>query len=72
MIDAETIGAAIRTNRKRAGMSQRQLAKASGVPMGCIYHYEHGKRLPGIYNAISVADALGISLDEMIGREVPE
>jgi transcriptional regulator with XRE-family HTH domain len=63
------IGDAMRDARKRCGFSQKMLERKSGVPESTLNKYETGKAMPGLYNLIAITDALGISIDEYIGRE---
>jgi transcriptional regulator with XRE-family HTH domain len=67
----ETMGGRIKRLRKAAGMSQPQLADASGVPVGTLREWEQDRRLPSWEGAVALADGLGISLDELAGREPP-
>jgi transcriptional regulator with XRE-family HTH domain len=50
----------------------QKLAEKSGISFWCIYNYEKGKNEPGMHNLIVLADALEISLDEYVGREIPK
>lgn len=45
-MDAGAIGPALRSKRRAAGMSQRELALRSGVPQPNIAPYERGRRSP--------------------------
>jgi transcriptional regulator with XRE-family HTH domain len=63
-----TIGEAIRKARKEKGMTQAQLAAAADIYSMYISHYETGKKFPSILNLIAIADALGVSLDYLVGR----
>ncbi len=65
-----TIGEAIKKARKDKGLSQKQLAEMSGVCWVSISYYETGRAFPSILNLISLADALSVTLDELVGREV--
>lgn len=57
--------AAIRTER---GMTQDELADASGVSRSSIAKYESGKHTPSIDIVMKLAIALDCSLDVLIGR----
>jgi transcriptional regulator with XRE-family HTH domain len=57
--------------REAAGLSQSQLAKQAGVPVGTLQGWEQARRLPRLEAAVRLADALGITLDELVGRESP-
>lgn len=65
-----TVSEAMKRAREKAGLSQYQLAKISGVVAQSISKYELGKALPRVDTVEFLADALGISIDEYIGHEV--
>jgi transcriptional regulator with XRE-family HTH domain len=58
----------IKELRKERGWSQIQLAVKIDVYPDYISWWESGKRDPSLINAISLADAFGVSLDELCGR----
>ena len=64
----KTIGEYIKDARESKGYSQRELAKKSGIGISNIGHWERGQTFPSIINLIPVADVLGITLDELVGR----
>ena len=47
------------------GMTQKELADASGINEAAISHYVKGDRIPRGLNLARIADALGVSLDEL-------
>ena len=51
------------------GMSQADLCKISGMSSGAISSYINGRRIPSVVCAIRIADSLGVTLDELVGRE---
>jgi len=59
----------IRVYRKLEGLTQKQLAELSHVPRICIARYEAGKHQPGMENAKKLAAALGVTVDQLIGKE---
>lgn len=65
---AETLSHRLKTARKAKGMTQKKLAKASGVPAVCISNYERGLSDPAMFTAMCLADALGVSMDWLSGR----
>lgn len=67
-----TVGQAIRKARTERGYSLRRLANKSGLTAQAIYQYEHGINEPRCWCLIALADALNISLDELVGRNVQE
>lgn len=58
-----TFAERLRELRKRAGLTQAQLASASGVPIGSVRNYEQGQREPYWDVAFRLADALGVSVE---------
>ena len=63
-----TIGESIRKARKEKGIKQKKLAADIGVTPKVMSFWESGRSFPHIMNCISLADALGITLDELVGR----
>ncbi len=49
--------------RKKAGLSQRELAKRMGKPQSTIARIESGAQIPTIKTLLSVAKATGTELD---------
>lgn len=67
-----TIGEAIQNARLKKGYSIGQLAKKTQLTYQALYCWETNKASPTIINLIPVADALNISLDELVGRTVAD
>jgi transcriptional regulator with XRE-family HTH domain len=65
-----TIGEAMKKARLDKGFSIMQLSIKAGIGKHNIYHWENGVTFPSIINLIPIADALNISLDELVGRTV--
>lgn len=61
-------GEALKYQREINGLSQSELAKATGLKQQMISWWEAGKGLPNIDFCVKLADFYGISLDELIGR----
>jgi len=56
--------------RKQKGWSQEKLAVESGVSYNTIIKIERGGiENPKIETVINLADALGVSIDELVGRK---
>lgn len=53
-------------------LTQADISRMSGIPTSLMSNYFNGKRSPTLTNAIAMADALQISLDELAGREAPK
>ena len=66
-----TRGEAMRAARKKAGLSLEELAERAGVQKNTIGRVERNEHVGRIDTIELLADVLGISIDEYIGREVP-
>ena len=55
--------------RRNKGLSQDALAEKSGVSKDNIARYELGSVKPGLDKAFSLAVALDVTLDELVGFE---
>ena len=67
------IGERIRALRLDAGMTQEELAQRIGLKKQNISRYENSRVEPNIRTAKRIAEALGVSLEEMaVGITVPE
>ena len=65
-----TIGQSIKKARTNKGFTRKDLSEASGICYITLSHWEENKATPTIILLICIADALGISLDELVGRTV--
>ena len=62
----------IKNLRKKAGMSQLQLAEKLNVGPSAIGMYEQGRRMPAVEMLIRMANLFEVSLDYLItGSEIP-
>lgn len=59
----------IRAARKRAGMSQRELAEKIGVKPSAVCQWEKGDTCPSYPNLLSMSIALGVTVDEILKGE---
>lgn len=57
--------------RREKGLTQAELAKKVGVTLRAIQNWEAG-RLPRLDDATKLADALGVSLDELRTHDKPK
>jgi transcriptional regulator with XRE-family HTH domain len=62
------IGSIISQLRDKNGFSQSDLAEKSNVSRVMIGKYERGEAIPSIDAAKKIADALGVSLDFLVGE----
>ena len=58
----------IRSRRAALGLSQAQLAERAGVSLRQLARYEAGEQQPVLSAAVTLADALGISLTQLAGQ----
>ena len=57
--------------RKARGLSQAQVAKAVHVAPRAYQNYEYDEAEPRLSTLIRLADFYQVSLDTLVGREVP-
>ena len=59
--------------REKAGISQQELGRLSGVPQGVISTIESGTtKYPRLDTAAKLARALGCTIDELLGEKKEE
>jgi transcriptional regulator with XRE-family HTH domain len=63
------MGARLKELRQAAGLSQVKLAAKTGFALRTVQNWEYGKRTFDFESAIKLADALGVSLEVLAGRE---
>lgn len=68
----EEIGDSMRQAREDLGISRTELSRRSGVHYNCVLAYEQGTVVPGIVALIRLANALGLPLDDYVGRRIPD
>lgn len=56
--------------RTRAGMSQEKLSEKLGVSRQAITKWETDKGAPEMDNLMALSDLFGVSVDELLGREI--
>lgn len=61
-----SVGEEIRKARKKAGLTQLDLAERAGLAHITVHQYEAGKRQPGIKQIKSIAKALDIPVSTLI------
>jgi transcriptional regulator with XRE-family HTH domain len=59
-------GQALKTIRDQAGLTQEQLAAASGATFGTINRLENGHVQPTLATVQKIADALGVEPTELL------
>lgn len=58
--------------REEKGLSQRELAKKTGISQQAFSCWERNERTPNMDDCIILANFYGISLDELVGREIKD
>lgn len=64
------IGKSIKVNRIAQNYTQKQLAQKIGVTHVAISYWENGVNIPNVKDCWLLADALGITIDELVGRDL--
>lgn len=65
----ERIAESIKNARKKKYLTQTELAKRVGVTHASISYWENGINIPNVKDCWRLADELGITIDELVGRE---
>ena len=69
-LSSSILASNIKKFRQKAGLSQDQLARKAGIPYSTFLKIESGYTPnPSIQAVVSIADALGVSIDELVGRK---
>lgn len=67
-LDPRALGSAVRTIREERGLSQVQLAEATGFMQSWISNVERGRRNPSWSNVVRLAEGLGVRPSELVIR----
>lgn len=60
----------LRNARNNRGLSQAELAQRAGLEPSAVSHFEAGRRQPSFHNLRKLADALGVTTDYLLGRDL--
>jgi transcriptional regulator with XRE-family HTH domain len=72
MIEQSYLSRAIRSARRRAGLSQVELAELVGVRQSSVSQWERGSTKPSTVHLLTLAARLGCTLGELAGtHETP-
>ncbi len=63
-------GAGLKTQRELHKKTLIDIEKATGISNANLSRWECGKNLPNIDFCVKLADYYGITLDELIGRDI--
>lgn len=64
------IGKSIKVNRIAQNYTQKQLAQKIGVTHAAISYWENGVNIPNVKDCWLLADALEITIDELVERDL--
>ena len=67
-MNSKTIGDAIRNERKKCNITQKELAERLGVSASMIAQYETGKRKPKLETMRKLAEALGVPMGYLVAN----
>lgn len=65
--NARELGAKIKQEIKRAGITQAEFADSVGVTASRLSNYITGARLPDVFILSKIAECLGVSMDYLLG-----
>lgn len=65
-------GASLERILANRSMRPAELCRLTGISSGLMSNYVKGAKVPTLTNAVLIADALGISIDELCGRNPPD
>ena len=61
----EVFGLRLRQIRRAADITQKELGERAGIDPTLITRYENGAVTPGLNTACALAEALGVTLDDL-------
>lgn len=54
--------------RKKKNTSRYKIHKETGITQAALFNYTRDNYEPSLRNLVKIADVLGVSLDELVGR----
>lgn len=67
-----TFGQRLAKIRTERNLSAREMGEKIGIAGQTIYHWEQDRSEPRLSSLVWLADYLGMTLDELVGRTVPK
>ncbi len=67
--DKKAFGSRLKDCRKKSGLNQTRLCKLIGISQPNLSAYEKGRFTPSVEVLIRISDALGVSVDYLLGRD---
>ena len=58
--------------RSARSLMQKDISRIFNVSMGAVGNWESGKRIPDVETLIRIADYFGVSVDYLIGHDLPD
>lgn len=71
MFAMKEVGKRITEGRRAKGMTQMALADVLGISYQAVSSWENGRTMPDISKLPEISEILGISVDEILGKEAP-
>ena len=65
------MGIRLKKLRTERALSQNMIVAMTGIPKSTYLRWEWGQGMPPLTSAVKLADALQITLDELVGRTPP-
>jgi transcriptional regulator with XRE-family HTH domain len=73
ILSSRTLSENLKKFRQQQGWSQDKMSRVANIPYSTYLKIESGVTTnPSLQTAINIADALEISLDELVGRTSPK
>ncbi len=66
------LGQKLKHFRQEKGLTQLELSEKMGVSRQTLSNWENSRTLPDGQSLVYLADAYGVSMDELVGRQVME
>jgi transcriptional regulator with XRE-family HTH domain len=67
---SESVGDNVRAERKKAGLSVRELARRLGVSASFLSQFELGQSQAAVSTLFAIASELNVSLDDLLGHSI--
>ena len=58
--------------RSARSLMQKDISRIFNVSMGAVGNWESGKRIPDVETLVRIADYFGVSVDYLIGHDLPD
>ncbi len=65
---SKALPANLRALRELRGLTQAELGARARIAAASVSHFETGQRTPSLESLVKLADALGVTVDTLLGR----